>query len=245
MHEAQLHERNAFVTLTYRDDQVPAGNSLRHRDWQLFAKRARKELGPFKFYMCGEYGEQFTRPHYHACLFGIDFEDKEPITKLASEAKLFHSATLERLWRHGYATVGAVTFQSAAYTARYVMKKITGDRAESHYTYIDEHGEIHQRQPEYNQMSRGGRRGKGIANEWFNRYAQDVYPEDHVIVRGHETKPPRYYDNLLGKSNPALLEKIKKKREQDVDRKDNTPRRLAAKEQVQQARIKSLKRTIS
>lgn len=202
-------------------------------------------MGPFKFYMCGEYGEQFERPHFHACLFGVDFDDKYPWRRNHSGDQLYRSPTLERLWKHGNSEFGAVTFQSAAYVARYVMKKITGDLATSHYTYIDEHGEIHQRKAEYNQMSRGGRTGKGISHAWISKYQADVYPADHVIVRGHATKPPRYYDTQLEKRNPELMAQIKKDRISEVDRSDNTPRRLAAKEQVQHARIKSLKRTIS
>jgi len=209
MHEAQLHERNSYITLTYHDDNAPPGMSLRHRDWQLFAKKLRKEVGPFKFYMCGEYGEQFSRPHFHACLFGIDFDDKVPLRQLASTSKLFHSATLERLWKHGFASVGAVTFQSAAYVARYVMKKVTGDKATPHYTYIDADGEIHDRKPEYNQMSRGGRNGRGLAAEWFDKYHKDVYPADHVITNRQEAKPPRYYDNLLKKKIQLCWTKLR------------------------------------
>lgn len=243
MHEAQLHERNAFITLTYDDDHAPLDFSLRHRDWQLFAKRLRKRMGPFRFYMCGEYGEQFTRPHYHACLFGIDFDDKEPIRKLTqvTNATLYSSPTLDSLWKHGYASLGAVTFESAAYVARYVMKKITGDRASSHYTYIDQHGEIHQRQPEYNQMSRR----PGIGKEWIDRFRTDVYPSDQVITRGHPSRPPRYYDQQQEKTNAQMMEQIKKKRMEGLDRKDNTPARLKAKETVATAKLNQLKRQLT
>lgn len=72
MHEAKLHPANCFVTLTYRDEDLPENGSLRHRDFQLFMKRLRKRAD-VRFYMCGEYGEQKLRPHYHACLFGVDY----------------------------------------------------------------------------------------------------------------------------------------------------------------------------
>ena len=198
--------------------------------------------------MCGEYGETFTRPHYHACLFGIDFDDKEPINKLASGAKLFQSATLAALWPHGYASVGAVTFQSAAYVARYVMKKITGNQAATHYTWTDEHGEIHQRNPEFNKMSLGGRGKKGgIGKAWYERFQADVYPADEVITNGHSTKPPRYYDKLLEKQHPELYDDIQFKRFLDSldNKEDNTPERLKAKETVVTARTQTLKRNIS
>lgn len=245
MHEAQLHELNSFITLTYADNQVPAGNSLNHRDFQLFMKRLRKHFKgqKIRFYMCGEYGETFSRPHFHACLFGIDFLDKEPITKLASQAKLFRSATLERLWPHGYSTVGAVTFESAAYIARYVMKKITGDQAKPHYTWIDENGEITEREPEYNKMSLK----PGIGAAWLDQYHQDVYPSDQVITRGHAAKPPRYYDTRYhDKINSDTFEAVQLARiqEQRQHAEDNSDERLKTKETVTRAKINHLKRTI-
>ena len=71
MHEAQLHERNSFVTLTYKGDVPDEG--LRYRDFQLFMKRLRKYASgqQIRFYMCGEYGDEKGRPHFHACLFGV------------------------------------------------------------------------------------------------------------------------------------------------------------------------------
>jgi len=245
MHEAQMHEANCFVTLTYDDQHLVNRHGLNYRDFQLFMKRLRKKFTGQKvrFYMCGEYGETFSRPHFHACLFGIDFPDKEPISKLASQAKLYNSATLTTLWPHGYSSVGAVTFQSAAYVARYVMKKITGDRATAHYTVIDEHGEIHQKTPEFCHMSLK----PGIGHSWLQRYHSDVYPSDQVIAQGHPSKPPRYYDKQLNKTDPALLAEIKTQREfkQYPHRGDNTDQRLRAKELVTLAKTNQLKRTIS
>lgn len=242
MHEAQLHEQNCFITLTYADDQVPPGHSLRYRDFQLFMKRLRRKTKTkIRFYMCGEYGEQFSRPHFHACLFGYDFNDREPITKLASKAELYRSKQLELLWRHGYSTVGAVTFQSAAYVARYVMKKITGDRATSHYTWLDQDGVLHSRTPEFNHMSLK----PGIAAAWFDKFKNDVYPSDQVITRGHPSKPPRFYDKRHELDDPQSYQLVKKRRLANLNRKDNTTTRLKAKEAVQQARAALLKRTIT
>lgn len=242
MHEAQMHERNSFITLTYDDEHAPLDYSLKHRHWQLFAKKLRKKKGPFRFYMCGEYGEQFSRPHYHACLFGIDFDDKEPILKLQTETNhtLYSSAELASLWKHGHASLGAVTFESAAYVARYVMKKITGDLAASHYTYIDENGEIFERRPEYNQMSRK----PGIGKTWIDKYDTDVYPSDQVITRGYPTRPPRYYDQQQEKKNEHMMQQIKARRMAKLDQKDNTPKRLKAKETVATAKLNQLPRKL-
>jgi len=43
-HEAQLHDTNSFVTLTYSDENLPLHNSLNPRHFTLFMKRLRKNL---------------------------------------------------------------------------------------------------------------------------------------------------------------------------------------------------------
>lgn len=191
--------------------------------------------------MSGEYGTELGRPHFHACLFGINFNDRTPWRKNTNSDQLYRSATLERLWKHGNSEIGAVTFQSAAYVARYIVAKVTGDRATSHYTYITTDGEILQRTPEFNRMSLR----PGIGAEWFKRYSTDVFPTDQVIINGHATTPPRYYEKLHARTHELELELVKQKRLSKINRQDNTPRRLAAKETVQLARATHLKRTLS
>lgn len=244
MHEAQMHEQNCFITLTYSNEHIADNQSLNYRDFQLFLKRLRKHFGgkKIRFYMCGEYGETFTRPHFHACLFGIDMPDREPINKLASGSKIFESKILTKIWGKGHTTVGAVTFESAAYVARYVMKKVTGDLAQPHYTFVDRWGEIHERTPEFNRMSLK----PGIGANWLERFSKDVYPSDEVIANGHASKPPRYYDKIFEKNHPEIIEDIKYQRYLDsLDRKeDNTRERLEVREIVVKARTTNLKRSI-
>ena len=90
-HEASLWgKKNSFVTLTYDDENLPRkGNSttLIKKDFQDFMKRLREpnqELDwtpptPIRYYHCGEYGDQFGRPHYHAILFNTSFPDLKQI----------------------------------------------------------------------------------------------------------------------------------------------------------------------
>ena len=129
MFESQLHEKNSFITLTYSNEHLPFPPSLDHRHFQLFMKRFRKEF-KLRYYMCGEYGDKFFRPHFHACLFGVDFkEDRVLVKRSPSGHDLYRSPTLERFWTFGQSAIGDLTFESAAYVARYVTKKITGDLA--------------------------------------------------------------------------------------------------------------------
>lgn len=247
MHEAQLHDLNTFITLTVNDDsaeKIFPGGSLTYRPWQLFIKRLRKNTRQkIRFYMCGEYGEQSERPHYHAALFGYSPADKIAFKRGINGFVLWRSPQLEQLWPYGHVTLGDVNFETAAYIARYVMKKVNGDLQKKHYEKIDnETGEIIARTPEFNRMSLK----PGIGANWLAKFHTDVYPHGKVVVRGHESKPPRYYDKLNKRRNAIQADELTRQRMLDAweRRHDNSPRRLAVKEVVTTAKIKSLKRTI-
>lgn len=45
MHEAQMHDKNCFITLTYNDQYLPADGSLHLDHFQKFMKRLRKKFG--------------------------------------------------------------------------------------------------------------------------------------------------------------------------------------------------------
>jgi len=232
VHEAYGHEDNAFITLTYSTENLPSGVSLVKSHFQKFMKRLRKAISPKKvrFFHCGEYGEQNQRPHYHACLFGYDFPDKILYT-IRDECRLYRSPMLEKLWPNGFATVGDVTFESAAYVARYITKKITGALAEKHYAG---------REPEYTTMSRR----PGIGSKWYAEFSSDVFPSDEIVLRGKIMRPPRYYDKQLEVTNPKLYEKIKLDRKTQAlnNSADNTDARLKVKETCKLAQFKLLKR---
>lgn len=243
IHEASLHERNCFVTLTYADEHLPEGRSLHKPDFQKFMKRLRKANGAgIRFYYCGEYGSQYGRPHYHAILFNFDFCDKK-LWRVQREVPLYTSEHLQELWPFGFSTIGSVTFESAAYVARYIMKKVNGAAADDHYDWIDpDTGEIHRRLPEYTDQSRR----PGIASEWVKKYSKDIFPDDFVVIKGKKIKPPRFYDKLLEIHDPELHKEIKDQRIKAAaaHSSNQTPERLAVREIVQQSKLDRLKRTI-
>lgn len=272
MHESKTHRYNSFLTLTYNDNNLPPYGTLRYQDYQAFMKRLiksasrggensaiahtpsapghrsyaasrRRKSSNIRFYMCGEYGETYRRPHYHACLFGADFKDKVYLAKSPTGKKLWRSPELERLWPHGFSSIGELTFESAAYVARYVMKKITGQQAKKHYERIDPNtGEIIDIKPEFNQMSRG----QGIGKAWLERFETDVYPSGKVIVRGIQTQPPRYYDKQYKKLHPLEWEALEYDRhiKGKEQHQEQQPHRLQAREKVAAAKISMLKRKI-
>lgn len=257
-----------------RDERglIVYGGTLVKDDCQRFLKRLRKSLGKewmtndpwlwspqagkaamglrpiprtMRYYMAGEYGDKYRRPHYHLCLFGIDFADKLLHKRTPQGHKLYTSNELNRLWPYGFSTIGELTFETAAYTARYVMKKINGRKRKEHYTVIDQDtGELIELIPEYNDMSRA----EGIGKQWLNKYTADVYYSlpGQVVVRNQVSKAPRYYDTKFKLQDPERYEIIldQRKKEGQLHKADQTPERLAVREQVAKAKVKSLTRKL-
>lgn len=231
MHEASLHDENCFLTLTYNNENLPAKGTLIKRDMQLFFKRLRKRIGKkISYYHCGEYGENFCRPHYHAIVFG--YYPTDCIEYNTGSSKVRCSKEIEELWPYGYNVVGDVSFDSCAYVARYITKKIFGEKAEEYYNG---------RLPEYTTMSRR----PAIGKKWIDKYKKEVYDNDSIIMRGVEMKPPKYYDRMFEAIEPEAIALIKGNRERAITEaviKDNYPERLKVKEYVAEQKLKTLKR---
>lgn len=244
MHEAQMHEQNCFITLTYEEKHLPRFSSLRYRDFQLFMKRLRKVAGVhLRFFMCGEYGGQHSRPHFHACIFGYDFLDKVFYKRGVGGAVIYRSSVLERLWPLGFSTVGAVTFESAAYVARYVLEKAGSAAPLERDGLTDKStGEVVRRCPEFCHMSLK----PGIGRSWLSKFWTDVFPQGKVVVNGSERRSPRYYDKQFRAVDDDGAARLDADRAADArlhfaDRSDS---RLATREFVVQARVNRFKRKV-
>lgn len=260
LHESSLYEDNLFLTLTYRDEDLPAHDSLCLRDWQLFMKRLKKRHGgrSIRFYQCGEYGDTTHRPHYHAILFNFDLKDKKLLKYTETKKPLYTSELLDEIWEKGDCYIGDVTFESAAYCGRYVMKKLTGARK----------SEYGSRVPESATQSRR----PGIGKPWLQKWKSDVFPHDFCIINGRKVRVPKYYDALVSaeetplghwgahpiqdgspniwpmwipsmKSTPSEERKAKRKRNAIKHSHENTPERLAVREEIQQLKIERLSRS--
>lgn len=245
MFERQLHKAASFLTLTYSPENLPIPETLVYSHVQSFLKRLRKRIGvPVRFFCVGEYGEQFARPHYHMILYGADFSSDRVLHTMSKGNPIYVSSFLDDCWRLGYCYIGDVTFESAAYCARYSLKKVTGDAADLHYSVIDpDTGEVFMRQPEFCRMSLK----PGIGSEWFDRFSSDVYAgHDYVVVRGVKCKPPRYFDKLFRRMDKDAFLELKVQREFNAYPKfltgDGLPERLAVREEVKCASIRELRR---
>jgi len=145
--------------------------------------------------------------------------------------RLYISDALNRLWGHGYCLIGDVTFDSAAYVARYIVKKVTGHSADRFYAG---------REPEYVTMSRR----PGIAHDWFVRYMKDVLSIDSVIVNGHKARPPKYYDKMFDLVDSEAMARIKSRRRVNVSLNDNGYERLAVRERCTKLKLSQLSRRL-
>lgn len=229
-----MHQDSAFLTLTYRDEALTRtkdGATLVMKDLQLFMKRLRLERpSGLRFLACGEYGERTKRPHYHVLLLNTCFPDMR-YHKMSGEKKLYASAALDSMWKLGDCLIGEVEFESCAYVAGYVVKKVTGELAAAHYGA---------RLPEFQTMSRR----PGIGYTWFEKYAAESYAHDTVVVRGHEVSIPRYYDTKYELVDSSRLDVLKKlRRVRALTRKaDSTRDRLAVRERYQELKRETFNR---
>lgn len=256
MKEFKLHDRSSFLTLTYHPDHTPRLSNGRPtlvlEDIQLFLKKIRRHFSPhpLRFFQCGEYGcdnpncgnpycKHTALPHHHVILFGEDFcKDRYRIEDTRTGFPQWMSPLLTEKWGLGRATISEVSFESAAYVARYALKKITGKPSAKHYGG---------RKPEFVTMSRR----PGIASGYFDEFKNDLYPHDEIIpdVGRPASLPPRYFDKLLEKVDPVLYQQVKKNRaEENLDYfsdPNSTDTRLATRERVKKALIKTcLKRDL-
>lgn len=234
-HHSQMHDANCFITLTFSDEFVP--DTLDHVWFQLFMKRFRRAISvPISFFMAGEYGSINLRPHFHACIFGFDFPDKL-LWSVRDDVRLYTSEMLGKLWSdpnsgksYGFSSVGDVTFESAAYIARYVGKKaLSADLPPG-------------LRPEYSKCSLK----RPIGKSWFHAFRDSVFPCDAVSLRGgSKCKVPRYYDKQLDTVDPVMHTSIKDVRKaRATNSPNNTPDALRAREVVKKAQFKMLKRSL-
>lgn len=184
-HEASIHAQNCFITLTYAEEHLPQDRKLNYTHFQYFIKKLRKEYGAgIGFFMCGEYGEETQRPHYHACIFGMDFEDKIIQRENKHGDTIWTSEKLTKLWGLGLTELGSVTQKSAGYVARYVLKKQQPGSPQG-----------------FQKMSRQNAIGKNFIQKWYKDIF--VHAQGSVILSdGTRTKVPRYYEKWFKQNHP-------------------------------------------
>lgn len=162
------------LTLTYDEEKIPENGSLVVKDVQDWLKRFRKRSGlTLKYYLCGEYGDDSDRPHYHAILFGVPASDEmrelvyETWNKGITELKILRD---ERFIR---------------YVAGYVQKKLYDDDANIKYTLMH-------RIPPFTLQS------KGLGVGYLERHSKELYERLAIRFHGSDYALPRYFRKKLG-----------------------------------------------
>ena len=234
-HECQVLEQSGlystFLTLTYDEKHLPDNGSLVPEHMQKFVKKLREHAWrkfkrKVRYYYSGEYGSRCTkheihdcpvcgeiqRPHYHMICLGFDFPDRELVGDREGLC-VYESELLHQLWPFGFHEIGSVSFESAAYVARYTMKKVDDPKRldEGHYMrYCWMRDNWYEVEREFAHMSKN----PGIGSDWFDKYAKDLYPSDELPVpgRGLMGKPPKYYDSKYELLDPEGMEEIKEER---------------------------------
>lgn len=247
----------SFVTLTFSDqglmsrwaEEGTRPETLSKRDWQLFAKRLRRwqdtnNRGSFRYLMSGEYGDENQRPHYHALVFGEDFDDSRTLISKRGDNPMWVSPILTELWPYGFHSIQAVTTETIAYVCRYTLKKISGNSEKANEERIKRYartdwttGECFMVEPEFATMSLK----PGIGSAFWNNYKTDLYPSDYVVNKGRRGRVPKYYESKLKREDEAMLKRIKeRRREKAIERApNNTPERRKTRDLVLQARLKN------
>lgn len=187
MHEAAMYERNSFVTLTYSDEHLKSPK-LVYKDFQDFMKRLRRlQNDPIGVFVTGEYGEKTKRPHWHALLFNWRPSDETLFRTNDRGDRIFKSATLERLWVFGHSEIGAVTFESAGYCARYAAKKLCHGHDDTH---------------EFHPISKKSSK-HAIGKRWLEKNWEDIFNHGRLIHQGKDIGSiPRYYEKWLKQHKP-------------------------------------------
>ncbi|WGL31274.1 replication initiator protein [Dipodfec virus UOA04_Rod_848] len=208
--EQLYHNDSWFLTLTYDDEHLrPAypcdeatgeilsvHATLVKKDLQDFMKRLRFNSGQaIRYFAAGEYGSQTYRPHYHLLLFGLHLDDLKVIKKNFANDQYYTSSFIEKCWPFGIHILGKVTWQSAAYVARYTMKKAT-------HGYDKRYYEIAGIQPEFQTMSLRPAIGRRFYDDHPDLFKYDSFNVS-TPQGGRKIYPPEYFKKLHRLSNPS------------------------------------------
>lgn len=228
--EAEQWKENYFVTLTYDDLHLPCNSVIKdpktekeyedqgdwdtghldYKEFQDFKKRLLEhwrrhyDHEGIRFYMCGEYGGQTERPHYHVIFFNLPIKPENLKVHQINKngTVLYECKEIEKIWGKGYVSIAEVNWDTCAYVARYCMKKMKRKPREEYF----ENGQV----PEFVHMSNT----PGIGSAAFNI---KMFENDEIIIKGHREKiqgikPARYFDKMYDLINPDHMKEIKEKR---------------------------------
>lgn len=174
----------SFLTLTYDDFNCPA--NLEYSHFQKFIRKFRKVFKErFSYFVAGEYGDKFKRPHYHAIFFGVKCD--ESIRLL-----------VKKCWNRGFIVISPLTKERCNYTCGYVQKKL--DKDSSNYSV-----------PEFAHMSLK----PAIGLDWFYKNKDWLKDRTSIVFGGKKQILPQFFRRKLSKEfedyNERLIHEFKQR----------------------------------
>lgn len=243
-------------------------------DKPVWYNRGKWNRDLIRFLWCAEYGDKNKRPHYHACVYNFDFPDKKKAEMRNGiqyySSKILDSlwSDPETKESYGMARIGELNMASSVYLGKYCSKRINfspkklerafdgmlNDKDKKTFDiYCDRYfhpdtGVI--LNPEFVVFPRGF----GLGRMFYEKHKSDFYhpiEEDscvHILRNGkaQSYKVPEYYDKLYSVQDPSGFERVKNGR---VERarahsQDNTPERLAVREELFNSRCRDKERNV-
>lgn len=224
--ELKVSKSAKFVTLTYEDKFTPVNEdgilTLRKSDVQLYLKRLRKVLPgeKIRYFVCGEYGPQTCRPHYHGLFFNM------PVDRV----DLF-----DLKWKKGFVKIGSVTDQSIQYVTKYVLTK----------SEFPENCE----KPFLLMSTRKGIGCSYVVDSNIN-FHKDLLLNSMIELGGVHKRLPRYYrDKIFNdvekeRINEKILENADKNWRQSIDKYSSEREYFATEEEKIRQNIERMKKSI-
>ena len=202
--EGERSSSSFFLTLTYDTKYVPITEkgymTLDRQDPTKWLKRLRKHIfkqgkqTKIKYYLCGEYGSERDRPHYHVIIFNVELEDligKTNAIMALNNKELMLNGKFNfncPTWGLGSITIGDVSNASIGYVLKYMVKDPKKP--------IPRHAND-DRIPIFSNMS------KGLGDNYLNEqnikwHKNDINNRYYIPIEdGKKIAMPRYYKQKM------------------------------------------------
>lgn len=124
IHTKYYNGSTMMITLTYDNDHLVYGNDMTlfrpHVSEFIKSYKRKNNLhnDVFTYFGCGEYGDRFSRPHYHLVFFGDSV-----LERLFWQDIALAEEHLRECWPHGNVWCGIADVSGIHYVCKYVMKE--------------------------------------------------------------------------------------------------------------------------
>lgn len=178
------HDVSAFVTFTYDDAHLRFNEgfdrpTLSKQDVHRYLDNIKHRLKKidFEYFLAGEYGDKFGRPHYHCIFFGLDYQ--------------IHKKFFEQSWKLGSVKVLPVNASCFQYVAKYICQPYAKEYRDSNFYDLG-------LEPPFRKMSRG------LGLSVYREHQEELDRQGYFIFHGKKITLNRYYFNKLILRTPMI-----------------------------------------